>query len=106
MPVVNGLDLAAAILAERPEQDVILFSAYLDEEALLRAERLGVRDCVSKDRVRDIPGHRQVALRRLTIRRQPRPRGRRARQPPARALPMRSPCRGSCPRPGAGRRAT
>ena len=55
MPGVNGLDLAAAMLAERPEQEVILFSAYLDAEALHRAERLGIRDCVSKERVRELP---------------------------------------------------
>ena len=60
MPGINGLDLAEAILAERPEQDVILFSAYLDEAALQRAQRLGVRGCVSKDRVRDIPGIARV----------------------------------------------
>ena len=55
MPGVNGLDLAEAILAERPDQDVILFSAYLDEAAVQRAEKLGVRGVLSKDRVREIP---------------------------------------------------
>ena len=55
MPDSNGLDLAEAMLAERPEQDVILFSAYLDDSALRRAEQLGVRGCVSKDRVRELP---------------------------------------------------
>jgi DNA-binding NarL/FixJ family response regulator len=56
MPGVNGLDLAEAMLAERPEQDVILFSAYLDEAAVRRAEKLGVRGVLSKERVREIPG--------------------------------------------------
>ena len=56
MPGVNGLDLAETMIAERPEQDVILFSAYLDDAAIRRAEALGVRGVLSKDRVRDIPG--------------------------------------------------
>jgi two-component system response regulator DesR len=55
MPGANGLDLAEAILAERPEQDVILFSAYLDDQTMARAEELGVRGCVSKERIREIP---------------------------------------------------
>ena len=55
MPGRNGLDVAATMLAERPEQDVILFSSYLDDPTLAEAERLGVRDCVSKDRIREIP---------------------------------------------------
>lgn len=55
MPGRNGLDVAATMLAERPEQDVILFSAYLDDTTMATAERLGVRGCLSKDRIRDIP---------------------------------------------------
>ena len=55
MPGVNGLDLAEVMLTERPEQDVILFSAYLDDATVERAEKLGVRGVISKDRVRELP---------------------------------------------------
>ena len=55
MPGRSGLDVAAEILAERPEQSIILFSAHLDTETLRRAEELGVRECLSKDRYREIP---------------------------------------------------
>jgi DNA-binding NarL/FixJ family response regulator len=62
MPGVNGLDLAETMLAERPEQDVILFSAFLDSAALRRAEQLGVRGVLSKDRIRDISGIARMLL--------------------------------------------
>ena len=55
MPGTSGLDVAAEILAEHPEQSIILFSAYLDPDMIRRAEELGVRACLSKDRYRDIP---------------------------------------------------
>ena len=55
MPGRSGLDLAAVMLAERPEQHVILFSAYLDHATMATAVCLGVRACVSKDQIRDIP---------------------------------------------------
>lgn len=51
----NGLDAAREILAEEPTQAVILFSAFLTEDNIAEAERLGVRECVSKDEVRRLP---------------------------------------------------
>jgi DNA-binding NarL/FixJ family response regulator len=55
MPDRNGLEVAADILEASPEQSIVLFSAYLDESTVAEAERVGVRECVSKDRMRDIP---------------------------------------------------
>jgi YesN/AraC family two-component response regulator len=55
MPGLTGLQVAAAILAEEPEQPIILFSAYLTEEMQDEAARLGVRECVSKADVFTIP---------------------------------------------------
>jgi DNA-binding NarL/FixJ family response regulator len=51
LPGRDGLQLAADILAERPEQDIVLFSAYLDDRTVARAEELGIRECVSKDHI-------------------------------------------------------
>ena len=48
MPGPSGLDTAERILAERPTQSIILFSAYLDEAITTAAEGIGVRKCVSK----------------------------------------------------------
>jgi DNA-binding NarL/FixJ family response regulator len=49
MPGRTGLEAAAEILAEQPEQSIILFSAYLDDDTRQRASDLGVRACLSKD---------------------------------------------------------
>ena len=56
MPDMSGLETAERIFARRPSQVVILCSAYLDEEVIARAEKAGVRACVSKDEVRRLPG--------------------------------------------------
>ena len=51
LPGRDGLDLAEEILTEQPEQDIVLFSAYLDDRTIQRAEALGIRACVSKDHI-------------------------------------------------------
>jgi DNA-binding NarL/FixJ family response regulator len=55
MPGRSGLEVAAEILAEQPDQSIILFSAFLDEETLAQAEALGVRACLSKDHYDQLP---------------------------------------------------
>jgi CheY-like chemotaxis protein len=56
LPDRNGLDVAEQILAEAPDTPIVLFSAFLDDVALARAEELGIRECLSKDEVRRVPG--------------------------------------------------
>lgn len=48
MPGLGGLETAKRILALRPGQKIILFSAYLDESMWQRARELGITTCVSK----------------------------------------------------------
>ena len=55
MPDRTGLQVAAQILAEQPDQAIILFSAHLDDDVILSAKELGIRACISKDRYDDIP---------------------------------------------------
>jgi two-component system chemotaxis response regulator CheY len=55
MPGTTGLQVAETILGEHPEQRIILFSAYLDDDLLERANALGICACISKDRYDDIP---------------------------------------------------
>ena len=55
LPDQNGLEVAEQILAEEPETVILVFSAFLDDRALERAERIGVRECVPKDQVRRLP---------------------------------------------------
>lgn len=55
MPGRSGLEVAEEILAERPDQSIILFSAYLDDDTVARAGALGVRACLSKDDYDQLP---------------------------------------------------
>ena len=55
MPGMSGLDTAERILAELPEQRIVLFSAFLDEPTVLKASRMGIRAWVGKDEASAIP---------------------------------------------------
>ena len=55
MPPVSGLDVAEEILADDPEQVILLFTAYVDAEVRSSAQRLGITACVSKEQVLEIP---------------------------------------------------
>ena len=55
MPKLSGIEAAAQILAEAPDQMIVLFSAYLSPEIAAEAERLGVLACVSKNDVSKLP---------------------------------------------------
>lgn len=55
MPGRSGLEVAAEILAEDPDQSIILFSAFLDDDTTTRADALGVRACLSKDHYDELP---------------------------------------------------
>lgn len=54
MPDLNGLEVADRILRVHPDTPIILFSAFLDDETRLEAEHIGVKRCLSKDRVFDL----------------------------------------------------
>jgi CheY-like chemotaxis protein len=55
MPGLTGLEAARRILAEDPNQSIILFSAFLNDEVRRTAEQIGVRVCLSKDSIFDLP---------------------------------------------------
>ena len=55
MPGISGLDTARRILAEHPEQAIVLFSSFLDRDVVSAAQRMGVRMCLSKDDIRHLP---------------------------------------------------
>jgi two-component system, chemotaxis family, chemotaxis protein CheY len=56
MPGLTGLEVAEQILAEKPDQSIILFSAYLDDETVSRAERIGIHRCLDKTQIDQLPG--------------------------------------------------
>jgi DNA-binding NarL/FixJ family response regulator len=55
MPGMTGLEVAQHILGENPDQAIILFSAYLDDNLVARANEIGVRACLAKDSYQQIP---------------------------------------------------
>jgi CheY-like chemotaxis protein len=55
MPGLTGLEVAEQILRDRPDQLIVLFSAYLDDEIIRRATEIGVASCVSKGDAMDLP---------------------------------------------------
>ena len=55
MPGATGLEVAQRILSEHPEQTIILFSAYLDQEIMDAAAELGIKACMSKREISRVP---------------------------------------------------
>ena len=55
MPEMNGLEAAEVILAEQPDQRIILYSAFLDAETNRKASEIGIRACVAKGDLSRIP---------------------------------------------------
>ena len=55
MPDMNGLQTAARIRALRPEQVIVLCSAYLDADLVAEARAVGVKWCVGKEQVGRLP---------------------------------------------------
>lgn len=48
MPGMNGLDVSAVMLAERPAQRIVLCTSFLHPAIETRAEQIGIRRCVAK----------------------------------------------------------
>jgi two-component system invasion response regulator UvrY len=55
MPGLGGLETARRILARRPQQRIILFSAYLDDRVREAARELGITTCLSKVDYESLP---------------------------------------------------
>jgi CheY-like chemotaxis protein len=48
MPEMDGLTTARAVQVQRPEQPIILYTAYLDDELEAMAKEAGVAICIGK----------------------------------------------------------
>ena len=51
MPGLTGLETARLILERRPDQAILLFSAFLSDELRAEAAAIGVSACLTKDQV-------------------------------------------------------
>jgi two-component system, chemotaxis family, chemotaxis protein CheY len=55
MPGLTGLEVAEQMLAQHPNQVIVLFSAHLDESIQAQARDIGIAACVSKQDVSRLP---------------------------------------------------
>lgn len=57
MPGLYGIEVALAIRAEDPNQEILLLSAYIDDATEARAREAGIAACVPKQDVLLLPYH-------------------------------------------------
>lgn len=55
MPGLTGLEVARRILAERPGQVILLYSAFLNDAVRAEAAEIGITRCVSKQELERLP---------------------------------------------------
>jgi CheY-like chemotaxis protein len=55
MPRRSGIEVAKEILAERPDQLIVLYTAFLDPRVEADAAEIGVTACLSKADLADLP---------------------------------------------------
>jgi CheY-like chemotaxis protein len=55
MPGLSGIEAAEQILRERPDQLIVLYSAFLDDTVRARAREVGIARCVSKNDLERLP---------------------------------------------------
>ncbi|MEY2424142.1 MAG: two-component system, chemotaxis family, chemotaxis protein CheY [Acidimicrobiaceae bacterium] len=55
MPGLTGLEVAEQVLQKIPDQRIVLFSAFLNDEITGRAQELGISACAAKSDVGRLP---------------------------------------------------
>lgn len=55
MPGATGLEVAEKVLASYPDQRIVLFTAFLDDEVEREAQHIGIKRCVSKNEWHRLP---------------------------------------------------
>jgi CheY-like chemotaxis protein len=62
MPGLSGIETAIRIRERRPEQVMIMCTAYLNEDLERRANEAGISACITKTQILDLPPVLQRAL--------------------------------------------
>ena len=55
MPGISGLEVARQILERDPSQRVVMCSAYMDQDDIAEATKMGVAACVDKYQISTLP---------------------------------------------------
>jgi CheY-like chemotaxis protein len=55
MPGISGLEVAREMLAQDPDQCVVMCSAYMEQHEVDEATRIGVAACVDKYQITTLP---------------------------------------------------
>ena len=55
MPGLSGLEVARLMLKEHPKQRVVMCSAYMDQDDIAEATKIGVAACVDKYQIASLP---------------------------------------------------
>src|SRR4051812_8907973 len=67
LPAMSGLEVARIMLAEKPHQPIILFTAFPDRVLFGDAEQVGVAACVAKTDLESLPGVIAIAAAEPTL---------------------------------------
>lgn len=62
MPGMTGLEVAEKILSRRPEQVILLCTAFLSEEIRTKAAEIGIAGCIPKADARLVPARLMQAV--------------------------------------------
>lgn len=55
MPRLSGLEVAQQMLQDKPDQLILLYSAFLDDGVRAAAKEIGITRCVSKQELEHLP---------------------------------------------------
>jgi CheY-like chemotaxis protein len=55
MPGMDGIETASRMLEGRPNQRIVLFTAFLDAELQRKAAGVGIEACMSKSELKQLP---------------------------------------------------
>ena len=62
MPGMTGLEVAEHILGRRPEQVILLCTAFLNDEIRAKATEIGIAGCIPKADARLVPARLMQAV--------------------------------------------